>query len=157
MNFHSLWAPPVFTWMKTTNATFGIDRGELVQVALLQIHGGDGANLLLLRWSLIGVSSVHFFLICSKLYTNSSVISRTPQRMGNRSGLPVQICPSQCTLLLSSQFSAANHYILSLFGSDREFLQISFWDISFEHCGLWHALSVLQFCRAEHLEVVPSW
>ena len=28
---------------KTTNATSGIDRGELVQVALLQIHGGDGA------------------------------------------------------------------------------------------------------------------
>ena len=31
-------------WMtKTTNATFGIDKEELVQVALLQIHGGDGA------------------------------------------------------------------------------------------------------------------
>ena len=25
---------------KTTNATFGIGEGELVQVALLQIHGG---------------------------------------------------------------------------------------------------------------------
>ena len=38
-------------WMKkTTNASFGIDKKELVQVALLQIHGG--------------VSSVHFFLIC---------------------------------------------------------------------------------------------
>ena len=37
-------------WMKkTTNATFGIDKGESVQVALLQIHGGDGAYLLLLR------------------------------------------------------------------------------------------------------------
>ena len=33
-------------WMKkTTNATFGIDKGELVQVALLQIHGGHGAYL----------------------------------------------------------------------------------------------------------------
>ena len=33
-------------WMKkTTNATFGIDKGELAQVALLQIHGGDGAFL----------------------------------------------------------------------------------------------------------------
>ena len=33
-------------WMKkTTNATFGVDKGELVQVALLQIHGGDGAYL----------------------------------------------------------------------------------------------------------------
>ena len=33
-------------WMKKkTNATFDIDKGELVQVALLQIHGGDGAYL----------------------------------------------------------------------------------------------------------------
>ena len=33
-------------WMKkTTNATFDIDKEELVQVALLQIHGGDGAYL----------------------------------------------------------------------------------------------------------------
>ena len=33
-------------WMKrTTNAIFGIDRKELVQVALIQIHGGDGAHL----------------------------------------------------------------------------------------------------------------
>ena len=30
---------------KTTNATFGIDKGELVRVALLQIHGEDGAYL----------------------------------------------------------------------------------------------------------------
>ena len=28
---------------KKTNATYGIDEKELVQVALLQIHGGDGA------------------------------------------------------------------------------------------------------------------
>ena len=33
-------------WMKkTTSGTFGIDKGELVQVALLQTHGGDGAYL----------------------------------------------------------------------------------------------------------------
>ena len=48
---------------KTTNATLGTDTGELVQVALLQIHGGDVAYLLL--GSLIGVSLMHFFLICS--------------------------------------------------------------------------------------------
>ena len=31
-------------WMqKTTNATFGIDEKGLVQVALLQIRGGDGS------------------------------------------------------------------------------------------------------------------
>ena len=33
-------------WMKkTTNATYGIDEKGLVQVAHLQIHGGDGAYL----------------------------------------------------------------------------------------------------------------
>ena len=32
-------------WKKKTNASFGLDRKELVQVALLQIHGGDGAYL----------------------------------------------------------------------------------------------------------------
>ena len=33
-------------WMKkTTKATFDIDEKGLVQVALLQIHGGDGAYL----------------------------------------------------------------------------------------------------------------
>ena len=44
---------------------FGIDKQELVQVALLQIHDGDGAYLSVLLGSLIGVSSVHFCLICS--------------------------------------------------------------------------------------------
>ena len=53
-------------WMKkTTKATFDIDKGDLVQVALLQIHGGDGAYLTVLLGSLIGVSSVDFCLICS--------------------------------------------------------------------------------------------
>ena len=89
---------------KTMNATFGIDKGELVQVALLQIHGGDGAYLSVLLGSLIGVSLVHFFLICSVLYSNSSDICRPLQAMDNRSGLPVLICPSQCTFLQSSQF-----------------------------------------------------
>ena len=33
-------------WMKkTTNDTFGSDKKGLVQVALLQIRGGDGASL----------------------------------------------------------------------------------------------------------------
>ena len=50
---------------KTTIATFGIDKEELVQVALLQIQGGDGAYLSVLLGSLIRVSSVHFCLICA--------------------------------------------------------------------------------------------
>ena len=50
---------------RTTNAALGIDKEDLVQVAFLQIHGGDGARLSVLLGSLIGVSSVHFCMICS--------------------------------------------------------------------------------------------
>ena len=57
---------------KKTNATFGIDEKELVQVALLQIHCGDGAHLSVLLGRLIGVSSVHFCLICSVRFTSFS-------------------------------------------------------------------------------------
>ena len=32
-----------------------------------------------------------------------------------------------------------------------------FWNISSTHCGAWNVHSVLQFCRAEHLEVARSW
>ena len=89
-------------WMKkTTNATFGIDKGD--QAALLKIHGADGAYLSVLLGSLIGVSSVHFFLICS-VFTNSSDNCRTLQAMDNKCDLPVLICPSQCTSLQSRQF-----------------------------------------------------
>ena len=34
-----------YSMKKTMNTTFGIDKEELVQVALLQIHSGDGAYL----------------------------------------------------------------------------------------------------------------
>ena len=111
---------------RTTNAALGIDKEDLVQVAFLQIHGGDGARLSVLLGSLIGVSSVHFCMICSVSYTNFSYISRTPQRMGNRSGVPVLICPSRCISPQSSEFSVADHDMLNLVGSDREFHQISF-------------------------------
>ena len=154
-NFHSTAA--MRYWEKKTNATFGLDKKELVQVSLLQIRGGDGAYLWLLLGSLIGVSSVHFCLICSVRCTIFSKISSTPQRMGKRSGFPVLICPSRCTSPRSSHFWAANHDFLDLVGSDREFHQISFWDISSAHCGPRNVLSVPQFCRAEHHEVANSW
>ena len=51
---------------KTANAISDAGRKESVQVALLQTHGEDGASLLMLRWSLIGVSSVHFCQMCSE-------------------------------------------------------------------------------------------
>ena len=73
-------------WKKKKNATFGIDEKGLVQVV--------SSLLWLLFGSLIGVSSVHFFLICSVRYTSFSYISHTHQRMGNRSGLPVPTFPS---------------------------------------------------------------
>ena len=57
----------VMYWMKkTTNAISDTGRKELVLFALLQTHGEDGASLLLLRGSLIGVSSVHFCQMCSE-------------------------------------------------------------------------------------------
>ena len=77
--------------------------------------------------------------------------------MDNRSDFPVLICPSQCTCLQSSQFWAANHDMLNLFGSDREFLEKPFWYISFLHHGRWSAPSVLQFYHAEHHDVALSW
>ena len=36
-------------WMKKTNAISDTGRKELVQIALLQTHGEDGASLLMLR------------------------------------------------------------------------------------------------------------
>ena len=57
-------------WMKTTNAISETGRNESVQVTLLQTHGEDGAYLLMLLGSLIGVSSVHFCQMCSARYTS---------------------------------------------------------------------------------------
>ena len=71
-------------WMKkTTDAISDTARKESVQVALLQTHGEDGAYLLMLLGSLIGVSSVHFLPdLFSEIYqfflylSNSSVDGR---------------------------------------------------------------------------------
>ena len=88
---------------KTTNATSGFEKGELVQAALLQIHGEDGAYLCASRKS--NRSFIGAFLpdLFSVIYQFSD-ICRTLQAMDNRSGLPVLICSSQCTFLQSSQF-----------------------------------------------------
>ena len=54
-------------WMKkTADAISETGREGSMQVALLQTHGEDGASLLMLRWSLIGVSSLHFCQMCSE-------------------------------------------------------------------------------------------
>ena len=67
---------------------------------------------------------MHFCLICSVRKTSFSNISRTPKRMGNRGGLLVPIYPLRCTSPRCSEFRVANHDILNLVGSDREFHQI---------------------------------
>ena len=90
-------------------------------------------------------------------YNNFSDVSRTPQRMGGRSGLPVPIYPLWCTSPRSSQFRVASHDIQDLVGNDREFHRNSFWYIFSARCGPQNALSVRRFCRAEHHEVAPSW
>ena len=82
-------------WMKkTTNAISDTGGKELVQVALLQTHGEDGASLLVLLGCLIGVSSVHFWQMCSARYTSFSKISQTPQLAGDRWNLSVPTRPS---------------------------------------------------------------
>ena len=58
----------------------------LVQVALLQIRGGDGAYLWLLLGSMIGVSTGSSARFVQWDKTSLSYVSRTLPRMGNRSG-----------------------------------------------------------------------
>ena len=89
---------------KTMNATFGIDKGELVQVAPPDSRWRRCIFVSASRKS--DRSFIGAFLpdLFSVIYTNSSDICRTLQAMENRSGLLVLICPSQCTFLQSSQF-----------------------------------------------------
>ena len=108
--------PTMMCWMKkTTNAISDTGRKESVQVALLQTHGEDGAYLLMLLGSLIGVLSVHFWLMCSARKTSFSSISQTPQLMGDRWNLSVPTRPSRCTSLRSNQFWVANHDFFKCF------------------------------------------
>ena len=95
----------------------------LVEVTLLKTHGVNGASLSVLLGNLIGVSSVHFFLVSSVWKTNSSNICRTLQAMDKRSGLPVPLYPTQRTSLQSNQLWTANHDMLGILGNVREFLQ----------------------------------
>ena len=60
-SFHST-ATKRYWRKKKTNAISDTGRKESVQVVVLQIRGEDGAYLLLLLGSLIGVSAVHFCL-----------------------------------------------------------------------------------------------
>ena len=73
--------------------------------------------------------------ICLMWDTNDFDISNIPLGMDGRSGLPAPIYPFRCTSPRSNQFWVANHDMLSLVGSDREFHQNSFWYISSSHCG----------------------
>ena len=58
-------AVTMMCWMKkTTDAISDVARKDSVQVAVIQTHGEDGAILLMLRWSLNGVSSVHCVQMC---------------------------------------------------------------------------------------------
>ena len=97
-------------WMKkTTNAISDTGKKESVHIALLQIHSEDGAFLLVLLGSLIGVSSVHFCQMCSARCTSFSYISRTPQVMDDNWSFSVPTRPSRWTSPRSNQFWVANH------------------------------------------------
>ena len=98
-------------------------------------------SLLWLRLgSLTEVASVHYCPICLVWDTYVFEISNTPLWIDCRSGLPVPIYPSRWTSPRSSHFWVANHDVLGLVGNDREFHQISFWDISSARCGPHSAL-----------------
>ena len=129
-------------WMKrTTNATFGIDKEEL----------GSGRSSQDSRWRRLHICKCfsevwsEFHRCISEWFVQCDIpifsdIFRTPQTRGNKSGFLVPVCPYRCAPLLSP----ANYDMLNLVGSDREFLQISFWDISSVHCGLWNC----SFCAS---------
>ena len=77
--------------------------------------------------------------------------------MGIRSGLPVLTCPSQCTSPQSSQFELRiTIYWISLetIVNAIKFLFETSLPRIVGHEML--AVSVLQFCRAEHPDVAPS-
>ena len=67
--------------------------------------------------------------VFSEIY-QFSYISQTPQLMGDKWNLSVPTRPSRCTSPRSSQFLVANHDIISLSESDREFLQKFLFDTS---------------------------
>ena len=101
---------PHFRLLPFVFATYGIDKEELVQVALLQIHGGDGAYLLVLLGSLFGVSSVHFCQMCSARYTsfflylsNSSVDGRSVKSLCANSSISMHFSSVQRLLSCESR------------------------------------------------------
>ena len=81
-HYYFSWAPPGIVplpprcagWRRRPEAISSIVRKESVRVALLQTHGEDGAILLRLRWSLIGVSLIYFCQIYWERSTNSFCI-----------------------------------------------------------------------------------
>ena len=149
--------PTMRYWMKkTTDAISDTARKESVQVALLQTHGEDGAILLMLRWSLIGVSSVHLCQMCSVRYTISFCISYIRRTTCDRWNLSAHPRPSGCILLQFDQCWVAIHEVLDRSGNDREFLQNSLWCISFSDYGQYNVFIVLQSSRDDCHEVAHS-
>ena len=91
-------------WKKMTDATFGIDVKGWVQVALLQIRGGDCSSIVTCFsevWSEFHRCILARFVQCE---TPIFFFSHTPQRMGSWSGLPLPIYPLRYTSPRSSQF-----------------------------------------------------
>ena len=126
----------VICWMKkTTDAISDIAKKESVQIALLQTHGEDGAIWLMFRWSLHGVSSVHWVQMCWERSTYSFCIWSSRLATCDSWSLSARPCPSGCILLQFDQFWVANHEMLNLSGRGREFVQNSFRCISFSNYG----------------------
>ena len=112
--------------------------------------------LLMPRWSLNGVSSVH----CCQMYwersTNFFCIESTHLPSFDGWNLSARPCPSGCILLQFDQCWVAIHQMMNRSGNDREFLQNLFWCISFSDYGQYGVVFVLQSSHDDCHEVVPS-
>ena len=153
MSSTSFWTCP--TWGRTVPSLILVKRNRFCTFfawfSVEAVHACDCGSEV---WSKSHRSILARFVSCEiPLF----LISGTPLWTDGRNGLPVPTYPFRCTSARSSQFWVANHDLLGLVEDDREFLRNFLWDISSARCGPHSTLSVLQFCRAEHHEVAPSW
>ena len=160
MSSTSFWRCPSSTknHLKKKGAISDIVEKEWVLHVLRLILGGEDFLI-----GLIEVASVHSCPIWSMWDTFVLDISWIPLWIDGRSDPPVPTFPFRCTSARSNQFWVAIHHVLGLEENDREFLRNVlpgrqlFCDISSTRWRRYGTVSVLQFYRAEHHGIAPSW
>ena len=154
--------PPRITWGRRVPSLILLKKEWVLHVLRL-VLGGDGFRLRLQLESLIEVASAHSCPILFNVRYHCPWYLLIPLWIDGRSDLPVLTYPFRFISAWSSQFWVANHDIFGLEENDREFLR-SVLSRRQLYCGrsstLWRlygTVSVLQFYRAEHHGVTPSW